>query len=141
MTAGTLSPTRVRPLWQRATPLAGPVEVTAADGPRTAVRFTVAAGETVLPGHYPGFPIFPGVCLLDLAHAGVLATAPAGAGPLELAEVESTRFTSPVYPGDVLDVDLDWRAAEGGWKVRGAIRSARGDVAKLRLRYRGEVSG
>ncbi|KJS54226.1 hypothetical protein VM98_20495 [Streptomyces rubellomurinus subsp. indigoferus] len=125
---------------RRATPLAGPVEVTAVDGPHGSVRFTVAPEETVLPGHYPGFPIFPGVCLVDLTHAGALATAPAEAGEVALAEVESTRFTSPVYPGDVLDVDLDWSQKKGSWICKATVRSARGDAAKLRLRYQGEVT-
>ncbi|MFF2546336.1 hypothetical protein ACFVUY_27755 [Kitasatospora sp. NPDC058063] len=129
-----------RPVPARATPLAGPVEVVAADWPRAAVRFTVAAGEPVLPGHYPGFPIFPGVCLLDLTHAAVLATA-ADTDPVpELAEVESTRFIGPVYPGDVLGVELDWREKDGGRQCRAVIRSPRGDAAKLRLRYTGEVT-
>lgn len=124
-------------------PLAGAVEVLPPQGERrTSTRFTVAADETVLPGHYPGFPIFPGVCLVEYVHVSVLATAPAGEPAPELAAVESTRFTGPVYPGDELTADIDWTPVDGAtWRCRARVRSGRGDAASVRLRYRRTAGG
>lgn len=103
----------------------------------SATSFTITVAEPVLPGHYPGFPIFPGVCLLECVHRSVLATAPAAAEDLELATVESARFLSPVYPGEVITVDIDWLRGDGdSWTCKARVSSERGDAAKARLRYR-----
>jgi 3-hydroxyacyl-[acyl-carrier-protein] dehydratase len=123
--------------------LSGTVEVVPSpkDG-RTSTRYTVSADETVLPGHYPGFPIFPGVCLVEYVHRSVLATAPAGEPEPELVAVESTRFTGPVYPGDALSADIDWKPVDGpAWQCRAKVRSGRGDAASVRLRYRRAADG
>ncbi|MGW2424733.1 3-hydroxyacyl-ACP dehydratase FabZ family protein [Streptomyces sp. NPDC001709] len=120
-----------------ASPLAGAVEVLPGDGEfATAARFTVDAAETVLPGHYPGFPIFPGVCLVECTHQGALATAPDGAKGGALAAVESTRFTGPVFPGDRVDIAMAWkRTPDGDWQCRARLSTARGPAASVRLRY------
>ncbi|MGI5531157.1 hypothetical protein ACQEVX_28375 [Streptomyces syringium] len=84
-------------------------------------------------GHYPDFPIFPGVCVVDCAHRSALATAPE---PVELAAVESARFTGPAFPGDVLDFALKWRRKDDDWRLSATATTARGAAASVRLRYR-----
>ncbi|MFF8945456.1 3-hydroxyacyl-ACP dehydratase FabZ family protein [Streptomyces sp. NPDC014864] len=120
-----------------ASPLAARVEVLPAEGEfSTAARFTVDHAETVLPGHYPGFPIFPGVCLVECTHQGAAATAPDGAKGAALAAVESARFTGPVFPGDRVDIAMAWkRTPAGDWQCRARLGTARGPAASVRLRY------
>ncbi|MFJ5811460.1 hypothetical protein OG906_35600 (plasmid) [Streptomyces sp. NBC_01426] len=121
-----------------ASPLRGTVEVLPAEGESNAAaaHFTVAGTETVLPGHYPGFPIFPGVCLVECARQGAQATLPPGAKGAELTAVESTRFTGPVFPGDRVDIALDWkRTPTGDWQCRAKLTTGRGPAAGVRLRY------
>ncbi|MFD0025488.1 3-hydroxyacyl-ACP dehydratase FabZ family protein [Streptomyces sp. NPDC058382] len=124
-----------------ASPLAGLVEVLpATDESHTAARFTVEDGERVLPGHYPGFPIFPGVCLVECTHLAALATAPGDSKDSELAAVESTRFTGPVFPGDQVDISMGWkRTPAGEWQCRAKLATSRGEAASVRLRYRPRV--
>ncbi|MEV5241995.1 hypothetical protein AB0K89_23250 [Streptomyces cinnamoneus] len=100
---------------------------------RSATRVPVSPDEPVFAGHYPDFPIFPGVCVVECAHRSALATAPE---PVELAAVESARFTGPAFPGDVLSFDLKWRNKDGSWQVSVTAATARGDAASMRLRYR-----
>lgn len=116
------------------TPLAGPVVTGPCDSElRATASFTVSPQESVLPGHYPGFPIFPGVCLVECVHTAALGCAPASG--LSLAEVVSTRFTGPAYPEDHLTVDLAWQQGDDGWLCRAVVRASRGDVAQVKLRY------
>ncbi|MBV6698120.1 hypothetical protein KV557_13400 [Kitasatospora aureofaciens] len=102
-------------------------------GAATAV--TVGEDETVLPGHYPGFPIFPGVCVIECVRLSAVAAPPPGAESLALAEVESTRFLSPVFPGDELTVELTWSAAAEGWKCTAKVATVRAVAAQARLRF------
>jgi 3-hydroxyacyl-[acyl-carrier-protein] dehydratase len=92
--------------------------------------------EPVFAGHYPGFPIFPGVCVVDSVHRGALATTPEQAGVLTLAAVDSARFVGAVYPGDVLRMRLRWRRDGPDWLCGTKASTESGEVASVRLRYR-----
>ncbi|MFI1227153.1 MULTISPECIES: 3-hydroxyacyl-ACP dehydratase FabZ family protein [unclassified Streptomyces] len=106
--------------------------------PSIEVRFRIEPDEPVFAGHYPDFPIFPGVCVVECAHRAALAAVPVAGAALSLVALESARFTGPVMPGDVLTVRADWIACEGGWKYRATASTVRGESAKVKLRYRTE---
>jgi 3-hydroxyacyl-[acyl-carrier-protein] dehydratase len=125
-------------------PVAGPVRVVrtaeaegAGNGDRfsSVVAATIDASEPVFTGHYPDFPIFPGVCVVECVHRGAVATVPGG-GRLELAAIESVRFTAAVHPGDDIQVSLRWRRSGVFWICDGRVQGPRADVAQVRLRYR-----
>jgi 3-hydroxyacyl-[acyl-carrier-protein] dehydratase len=105
------------------------------------VRFTITADEPVLAGHYAGFPIFPGVCLVECVHQAVLAVGGVPRQPDQQgqhgqpAAIESTRFLSPVFPGDEVTVELQSRQGKRGLLCAGTVRSPRGEAARVRLRY------
>jgi 3-hydroxyacyl-[acyl-carrier-protein] dehydratase len=103
---------------------------------RAAAAVDIDPAEPILAGHYPGFPIFPGVCILDSAHRAALDAAPASG--LALRTVESTRLLAGVYPGDVLRIELAWRQLDRDREWRCTVRAAtdRGPAATMRLRYR-----
>ncbi|MFD5389011.1 3-hydroxyacyl-ACP dehydratase FabZ family protein [Streptomyces sp. NPDC127074] len=105
---------------------------------RAATAVTVGEDEAVFPGHYPGFPIFPGVCVIECVHLSGLRTPPPGSAALELVAVESTRFLSPVFPGDRLSVDLVWTGGSGAWKCAAKVATERGPAAQVRLRFAAE---
>lgn len=121
-------------------PVRGAVRVirsgdTAPDAPPARTEMRIDASEPVFAGHYPDFPIFPGVCVVECVHKSALATAPAGAA-LTLAALDSARFVGAVFPGDVLGIDITWTALEDGWKCAALASTDRGVAAKVRLRYR-----
>jgi 3-hydroxyacyl-[acyl-carrier-protein] dehydratase len=104
-------------------------------GPPARTEIPIDASEPVFAGHYPDFPIFPGVCVVECVHRSALATAPDGAA-LALAELASARFVGAVFPGDVLGVDITWKALDDGWKATAVASTDRGTAAKVALRYR-----
>ncbi|QFU90555.1 hypothetical protein [Amycolatopsis sp. YIM 10] len=96
-------------------------------GPAVVESSTVIEpGEEVFAGHYPGFPILPGVCLLDCVLTTMRMARP-GAG---MRVLESGRFLAPVFPGDVLTTVVEWD--EHG-RVRATVRTARGKAARFRF--------
>jgi len=105
-----------------------------ATGWRSDTTLSIAADEPVFAGHYPGFPIFPGVCLVECVHRSALVTAP-GADELDLCALESARFLSPVYPGDAVTVGIEWSPVADGWRCVAEVGGPRGVAALVRLRY------
>jgi len=110
------------------------------DGGRTVTaRLRVDPDEINLRGHFPGFPVLPGVFMVEaLGQAMALS---AGDGPLpRLRVVESVRFLAPLLGGDVLTLDVEVvDDRDGGWRVTAEAR--RGDGARAaRIRARFETS-
>ena len=110
-----------------------PVEVTRT-GETVTAAVPIRATEPVFAGHYPGFPVLPGVCVVECVHRAALATLPEPA--LVLTAVDSARFLGPVRPGDDLSVALDWSADGDAWCCRARAGTAGGRTATIRLRYR-----
>ncbi|WP_369390557.1 3-hydroxyacyl-ACP dehydratase FabZ family protein [Streptomyces sp. CG1] len=123
-----------------ATPLQRTVQPTHSGPDGITARITVDADEQVFRGHYPGFPIFPGVCLVECVHHAAHTRPPAPGRPV-LTAVESVRFLSPVFPGDEVSVELTWKLKAGSWKAYAAVSTARGKSAQIRLAYEFEAAG
>jgi 3-hydroxyacyl-[acyl-carrier-protein] dehydratase len=102
--------------------------------------YSPTSSESVLAGHFPGFPIFPGVCLVECAHQTSLLALPADT---VLVGMEQVRFLSPVFPGDEVLIDVDIAEdGEGRWRSAARLTVQRDpaaepvDAALARLRYR-----
>ncbi len=71
----------------------------------------VTVNEPYFVGHFPGFPVMPGVLIIEAMAqvAGVLVAtlAPHTRGKLMfLASVEDAKFRRPVVPGDQLRIEM-----------------------------------
>ena len=70
----------------------------------------VTAGELCFQGHFPDYPIFPGVLIIEaLAQVGAVAvlSVPENKGRIVLfAGVDKFRFRGPVFPGDSLRLEV-----------------------------------
>ncbi|MFF2650684.1 hypothetical protein [Streptomyces sp. NPDC058045] len=119
-----------------ASPVAAPVRVEArtAEGLTAAASVHILDGEPVFAGHYPGFPIFPGVCIVECVRRAAADAAP-DVAPGPLTAVESARFATSVHAGDTLALTLDWRRTGAGWRCDATAATARGRAARVKLRF------
>jgi 3-hydroxyacyl-[acyl-carrier-protein] dehydratase len=85
-------------------------------------RRTWRVDEDFYSGHYPGAPITPGVLLCEAVfQAGALhlsrtlAEQGAPAGVPLLVKISDVRFRSPVFPGDVVTIEVKKKDAMGGF--------------------------
>jgi len=92
------------------------VEVSA-DGKRGVVIKNVTINEPFFQGHFPHYPIMPGVLIVEaLAQAGAAAllTPEVRRGKLAvLAGIDGFRFRRPVVPGDTLRLEVELTRMRG----------------------------
>ncbi len=89
----------------------------------------VTANEPFFQGHFPGFPIMPGVLVLEaLAQAGALMILHEDAAPGErliyFTGVDGCRFRAPVVPGDQLRLEVEvlrFRSTAGRMQGRALV--------------------
>jgi 3-hydroxyacyl-[acyl-carrier-protein] dehydratase len=79
-------------------------------GLRALAEKDVRSDEWFLAGHFPGYPVMPGVLIVEaLAQAGAVAalSVPDFTGKLALfAGIDGVRFKRQVLPGDTLRLDV-----------------------------------
>ncbi|MFP7753672.1 3-hydroxyacyl-ACP dehydratase FabZ family protein [Thermodesulfobacteriota bacterium B35] len=116
--------------------------VLALDGTSIRAEKEIAPDLELFRGHYPDYPIMPGVLLCEAVfQAGALligeqmrlhGTAPAGV-PV-LSRIQGARFKREVRPGDRIEVRADLLEQVGpAWFLKGSVR-VRGRVA-LQVRF------
>ena len=70
----------------------------------------VTIGEPFFQGHFPGYPLMPGVLIVEaLAQTGCVAalSLPENKGKLAIfAGIDNVRFKRPVTPGDTLRLEV-----------------------------------
>jgi 3-hydroxyacyl-[acyl-carrier-protein] dehydratase len=91
----------------------------------------VTAAEEYLADHFPGFPVFPGVLMVEtMAQAARLMLADRGDRRLVLGAVKALRYGGMVRPGEALrvEVSLERVQDDGSYICRGqGIRLRHGD--------------
>jgi 3-hydroxyacyl-[acyl-carrier-protein] dehydratase len=86
-------------------------------GKRIVAIKNVTANEWFFQGHFPGYPIMPGVLIVEaLAQAGavLLLSDESTRGQIPLfAGIEKCRFRQQVVPGDTLTLEMEVLARRG----------------------------
>ena len=91
----------------------------------------VTMNEPYFQGHFPGYPVMPGVLVLEALTqlSGVLAVAsgmatPDGAPAVSFDGVDACRFKRQIVPGDQLVLESTWHALDnqsGRFDVRALV--------------------
>ncbi|MFF0203407.1 3-hydroxyacyl-ACP dehydratase FabZ family protein [Streptomyces sp. NPDC005017] len=96
-------------------------------GTRVTVRLPVDIAAAQMAGHYPGFPILPGVLVIDWVDQTVRS---AHGAALRLCGIDRARFCRPLFPGDELHLAVSvTREGAGRLAVRARGVCAQGRTA------------
>ncbi|MEU4442285.1 hypothetical protein AB0K14_05610 [Actinosynnema sp. NPDC050801] len=86
----------------------------------------VDPADPVFAGHYPGFPIMPGLFVLDHVRAALPGH--------RVAALDRAKFLRPVFPGDTLTVETVLTAEEDQVRCAATVSTGAGPVAEFKLR-------
>jgi 3-hydroxyacyl-[acyl-carrier-protein] dehydratase len=102
-------------------------------GVRAVAIKQVTINEPFFQGHFPDYPIMPGVLIVEaLAQTGAVAgmVLPENQGKIALfAGIESVRFRKPVVPGDSLRLEVTIQAMKRGIGKASALATVDGALA------------
>ena len=91
-------------------------------------RFRVPASHAAFAGHFPGYPVVPGVVVLEHVVAAAERELAAGESLLALPQA---KFTTPLLP----EVDADVELQRTGPQVRFVVRAGDATVAQGTLAF------
>ena len=83
--------------------------------------------SAVYRGHFPGYPITPGVCVMQIA-LELIAEMAGQAGHDGLVAAKNIKFTSPVIPKEGKELRFNLSGKDGNWSVEvfdGEVLSAK----------------
>lgn len=93
----------------------------------------VTANEPFFQGHFPGFPVMPGVLIIEaIAQVGAVAVlgVPANKGKMAFfAGVDEVRFKRQVVPGDTLHIEVTLTRLRGPIGIGEGVATVDGQIA------------
>ena len=111
----------------------------------------VTINEPFFPGHFPEYPIMPGVLIVEaLAQVGGILALKSMTGKKKIvlfAGIDNCKFRRPVLPGDQIRLECNVTGRRGSiWKVRGeayvdGVLAAQADLTASVVERPAEGSG
>ncbi len=85
------------------------------------VRWTVPERLSYFDGHFPGFPVLPGVATVDLTLEALRRALKRTS--IRLIKLQNAKFLQPVRPGDRVEIAISPTTGENSWKAEWKVRS------------------
>ena len=110
-------------------------DIVTVDG--SGVTLRLLPESPVYKGHFPGYPITPGVCLVEMALEAIGQMADQVGhdgrtvghdGPVRLVAAKNIKFSSPVFPGEGTELRFNISGEGENWSVEifnGEVLSAK----------------
>lgn len=102
---------------------------------------TVVASEPYLRGHYPLFPVYPGVFMIEAVNQAANAFAAHSGLRVCLRQIRSTRFRAAVRPSDTLQCNCRCKLTKEGSTLEVDATCRRGAVIAASVKLSYEVEG
>ena len=118
-------------------------EITALDpGKKCAARTYIKEEDFWFEGHFPGYPVTPGVLLIEmLAQTGAVCACsmPENKGKTALcAKIDNARFRRQILPGDIVTLEVElvkMRASVGVGKAVASVDGERAVTCELTFAF------
>ena len=107
------------------------------DTHRIVTAKNVTAAEEYLADHFPGFPVLPGVMMLEAMVQAARKLLDDAAGPWVVAEVRNVRYGNMVRPGEQLRLTVERTKTDADrhtFKGRGEVNGQTAVQGKFTLR-------
>jgi 3-hydroxyacyl-[acyl-carrier-protein] dehydratase len=102
-------------------------------GKRAVGLKNVSGNEPFFQGHFPGYPVMPGVLIIEaMAQVGAAAvlSSPGMEGKLALfAGIDRARFRRQVLPGDQLRLEVEMLKMKGSFGKSKGLAAVNGELA------------
>lgn len=103
---------------------------TESDRPDSVFQFRFAAEEAVFAGHFPGFPILPGVFQIEMTR---LAAGISRGAPCRIERVDRCKFIRMIRSGETLELRLKMVGDDPTLRVHAVISVAGEKAGEVRL--------
>ena len=101
------------------------------------VRLVIPDSLSYFEGHFPGFPVLPGVATIDVTLEAIRRTHKASS--IRLRKIRRAKFLQPIHPGHKIEIKITPLSSEGettDWKAEWKSIAENGEavlVAELTL--------
>ena len=85
-------------------------------------------------GHFPGFPVLPGVALIDVTLEALRRSL--SISKIELLKLENAKFKRPLSPGNIIEISIVAGSDPSRWSAAWRLVGEPALVAELSLQLR-----
>lgn len=103
------------------------------NGDGESISWIVPENLNYLEGHFPGFPVLPGVATIDITLEVIRRSL--GVSSIRLKKLKRAKFLQPIHPGQRIEIQMS-SLENAEWKATWKTSSASGEqilVAELSL--------
>ena len=95
-------------------------------------RLVFNADHSIFKGHFPGQPVVPGVCMMEIVKELLQYKINK---PLRLGKADNVKFLQLIVPGIEPGIKITWKENENGYSVNAIFKTETASHFKLSGQY------